>query len=375
MLHIDPNNFYSSSWASLGFDHYDKILSDCNTFQPSPTANDQTIQIHGNVCQIKNTKKTWHINESTDENETTWTQEKITKEYRKFSIDLVPKILFSCGKLVDLLISSNISRYAEFRTIDKVCTIFDGKIQSVPCSRTDVFNTKDLTIVEKRLLMKLLAQCMSYIEHPEELKDFEDKSFLEFLKSNRLTEKIIHCMLEAISMSDGDVSVKDGMEKTQKFVASLGRYGNTPFLYPMYGSGEIPQCFCRLCAVFCGIYCLRRPIEIIQLGSNDDKSIIRCDKQDIKVDQMIIGSACIPKEIIKEQEQQCADSGDGFEKVTRCGGMSRAMFICTSPMGGPEISGGGGGVNVLRIPGDDNSKGALVIHLSHYSCTCPKELC
>jgi RAB protein geranylgeranyltransferase component A len=42
---------------------------------------------------------------------------------------------------------------------------------------------------------------------------------------------------------------------------SLGRFGNTPFLWPMYGSGELPQAFCRLCAVFGGVYYLDRPIE------------------------------------------------------------------------------------------------------------------
>jgi GDP dissociation inhibitor len=58
----------------------------------------------------------------------------------------------------------------------------------------------------------------------------------------------------------------EGVTRTKRFLNSLGRYGNTPFLWPMYGSGEIPQCFCRLCAVFGGVYHLKRAAEAVIVG-------------------------------------------------------------------------------------------------------------
>jgi hypothetical protein len=36
------------------------------------------------------------------------------------------------------------------------------------------------------------------------------------------------------------------VQSVDKFLKSIGRYGNTPFLWTLYGSGELPQCFCRL---------------------------------------------------------------------------------------------------------------------------------
>ena len=36
-----------------------------------------------------------------------------------------------------------------------------------------------------------------------------------------------------------------GLEQMKKFLSSLGRYGNTAFLWSLYGSGELPQSFCR----------------------------------------------------------------------------------------------------------------------------------
>ena len=41
-----------------------------------------------------------------------WTREDFQKQSRKFNIDLVPRLLYSRGDMVELLISSNISRSA-----------------------------------------------------------------------------------------------------------------------------------------------------------------------------------------------------------------------------------------------------------------------
>lgn len=51
-----------------------------------------------------------------------------------------------------------------------------------------------------------------------------------------------------------------GFTKTKRYLQSIGRYGNSPFLHQQYGSGEISQCFSRLCAVFGGIQYLRFPL-------------------------------------------------------------------------------------------------------------------
>ena len=42
---------------------------------------------------------------------------------------------------------------------------------------------------------------------------------------------------------------------------SLQRYGKSPYLYPMYGLGELPQGFARLSAIYGGTYMLNKPFE------------------------------------------------------------------------------------------------------------------
>jgi RAB protein geranylgeranyltransferase component A len=46
------------------------------------------------------------------------------------------------------------------------------------------------------------------------------------------------------------------------------RFGNTPFLWSMYGAGELPQAFCRLCAVFGGTYYLGRKIQGVVVSAD-----------------------------------------------------------------------------------------------------------
>jgi hypothetical protein len=65
-------------------------------------------------------------------------------------------------------------------------------------------------------------------------------------------------------------STKNGVDDLLRHVSSLGRFGDTAFLIPMYGSGELSQAFCRSGAVFGSTYMLRRsPLSILVKADND----------------------------------------------------------------------------------------------------------
>uniref|UniRef100_A0AAA9SNF3 Rab proteins geranylgeranyltransferase component A n=2 Tax=Bos TaxID=9903 RepID=A0AAA9SNF3_BOVIN len=145
-------------------------------------------------------------------------------------------------------------------------------VSKVPCSRADVFNSKQLTMVEKRMLMKFLTFCMEYEEHPDEYKAYEEITFSEYLKTQKLTPNLQYFVLHSMAMtSETGSSTIDGLKATKNFLHSLGRYGNTPFLFPLYGQGELPQCFCRMCAVFGGIYCLRHSVQCLVVDKESGK--------------------------------------------------------------------------------------------------------
>ena len=47
------------------------------------------------------------------------------------------------------------------------------------------------------------------------------------------------------------------ISKVQLYLNSQGLYGSSPFLYPIYGLGGIPEGFSRACALHGGTYMLR----------------------------------------------------------------------------------------------------------------------
>uniref|UniRef100_A0A8C6DKL7 Rab proteins geranylgeranyltransferase component A n=1 Tax=Moschus moschiferus TaxID=68415 RepID=A0A8C6DKL7_MOSMO len=217
------------------------------------------------------------------------TYSQIIKEGRRFNIDLVSKLLYSRGLLIELLIKSNVSRYAEFKNITRILAFREGRVKQVPCSRADVFNSKQLTMVEKRMLMKFLTFCMEYEEHPDEYKAYEEIAFSEYLKTQKLTPNLQYFVLHSMAMtSETGSSTLDGLRATKNFLHCLGRYGNTPFLFPLYGQGELPQCFCRMCAVFGGIYCLRHSVQCLVVDKESGKQISRAvlitDRSVLKTD-------------------------------------------------------------------------------------------
>ena len=70
--------------------------------------------------------------------------------------------------MVELLISSDVAKYCEFKCVSRVLTSLDSKLQSVPCSRADVFASKQVSMIEKRQMMKFLQFCSDFQAHPQE---------------------------------------------------------------------------------------------------------------------------------------------------------------------------------------------------------------
>merc|ERR1712027_283882 len=52
----------------------------------------------------------------------------------------------------------------------------------------------------------------------------------------------------------------EAIKRIKLYSDSLARYGKSPYLYPLYGLGELPQGFARLSAIYGGTYMLDKPI-------------------------------------------------------------------------------------------------------------------
>ena len=61
----------------------------------------------------------------------------------------------------------------------------------------------------------------------------------------------------------------------KKYTESQGVYGDTPFLFPLYGLSEITQAYSRLAAVHGGIFILcRRAVSLVLDEANSVKGVI-----------------------------------------------------------------------------------------------------
>lgn len=87
-------------------------------------------------------------------------------------------------------------------------------------------------------------------------------------------------------------SIKIGLENTHKSVQAMGRFGKGAYLCPLYGgASEIAQAFCRVCAVYGGIYILNQPLDkfVMDDTNNQVTGVITKDGQEYKCDKLITG--------------------------------------------------------------------------------------
>ncbi|GFQ65346.1 rab proteins geranylgeranyltransferase component A 2 [Trichonephila clavata] len=253
-----------------------------------------------------------------------WTTSAFMENRRKFNIDLAPKIMF-------------------WR-------------EQVPCSRADVFSTKNVTVVEKRMLMKFLNFCLKFEEQTDEYKGYEDKPFIEFLRSKKLTSNVEHFVLHAIAMVDETCDTLEGLKATQRFLDSLGRNGKSPFVCTCYGSAELPQCFCRLCAVYEGMYYLKRKVDGILCDHDNKCHGIVSMGQRISCQYLVMESSYAPFE---------------FHAITSPDRISRAILITDGSLYPSEKQEN----TLLRLPPSAGVKNPItVLEFSHKNYVCPEDL-
>lgn len=61
---------------------------------------------------------------------------------------------------------------------------------------------------------------------------------------------------------------KETVQRIRLYVNSMARYGKSPYIYPLYGLGELPQGFARLSAIYGGTYMLNTTIDEIEYDGN-----------------------------------------------------------------------------------------------------------
>lgn len=88
---------------------------------------------------------------------------------------------------------------------------------------------------------------------------------------------------------------------------SLIKYGKSPYLYPLYGLGELPQAFARLSAIYGGTYMLDKPIDEIVYDESGQVCGVTSQGETAKA-KMVIGDPTYFLDKVKKQGQVIAVS-------------------------------------------------------------------
>jgi Rab GDP dissociation inhibitor len=91
------------------------------------------------------------------------------------------------------------------------------------------------------------------------MKEVYDKFGLE----TTTKDFIGHAM--ALYLTDDYITTKgqapEAIERIRLYGNSVARYGKSPYIYPLYGLGELPQGFARLSAIYGGTYMLNTTVD------------------------------------------------------------------------------------------------------------------
>jgi Rab GDP dissociation inhibitor len=113
----------------------------------------------------------------------------------------------------------------------------------------------------------------------------------DVFKKFKLEDNTIDFLGHAVALYRDDEYLEkpavDFLKKIALYVESLGKYGDSPFLYPIYGLGGLPESFSRLCAIHGGTYMLNTKVDEILFNSEGKVSGIRSGTEEAKAPLVI----------------------------------------------------------------------------------------
>ncbi|WWC87849.1 uncharacterized protein L201_002746 [Kwoniella dendrophila CBS 6074] len=308
VLHLDPNEYYGGEQASLTLD---ELINWSNQHASSSSSNSSK----------------YHIRYSSSS--TTSLTEELEFNKRRYSLSLFPSILPSRGQLIDTLISSDVSKYVSFRILDSISLYTStqtekeesGKFRKVPGSKEEIFKDKSISLIDKRKLMKFLLFTAGEFEQDDLLKGKENQPLIQFLQetfslSSSLSESIIYAISHCTSPQENTLSA---LQRTRRYLKSIGRYGNNAFLVGQYGgAGEISQGFCRACAVFGGTYVLGPSASLTSIETTSEGVSIKlpCHPRPVTASHLISSPNHLPSVLIQRNSSSYTNSNQEEQFIT-----------------------------------------------------------
>jgi Rab GDP dissociation inhibitor len=261
VLHVDRNNFYGGECASLNITQFME--------QMEPKGEKQDLGPN-----------------------------------RDWNIDLIPKFIMADGKLVKALVHTKVNESLNFQLIGGSYVYKDEKVEKVPSTGAEALATKLVGFFEKRCLKNFLQFVADYSKDPSKYPKVNNQTAKECMLDFRLEDATMTFIGHAMALEPDDSYLTrpavELLKKLELYANSISKFQNqnSPYLYPMYGLGDLPQAFARLCAIWGGVYMLSKPVDEI-LMENGKAAGIRSGTEKAYA-PIIIGDPSYFKDIPKK---------------------------------------------------------------------------
>lgn len=129
----------------------------------------------------------------------------------------------------------------------------------------------------------------------------------EVFKYYNIEESSIDFLGHAVALKSSDTFMVEPAMGTimdmQLYTESQGRYGDSPFLYPIYGIGGLPEAFSRLCAIHGGTYMLNTAVDEITVDENGKATGIKSGEDKATAPIVICDPSYAPESMLKPTGQ------------------------------------------------------------------------
>lgn len=241
---------------------------------------------------------------------------------REYNVDLIPKFIMGSGLLVKLLIHTDVTRYLEFKAVDGSYVYKDKKVNKVPVSSSEALKSDLMGIFEKRRCASFLEWVQNYDEAKPTLYDkkldIRKCTAKELMKQAGLEDATQEFLGHAVALYRDDNYLNeqalDFVRRMQLYWEGISRYEKSPYLYPLYGLGELPQAFARLAAIYGGTYMLNKPITKIVYNEQGEACGVQSEGETARAKFVVGDPSYFP------------------DKVKKVGQVVRAICILSHPI-------------------------------------------
>jgi len=199
------------------------------------------------------------------------------KSPRKYSIDMCPKFIMANGNLVKMLLSSKVTRYLDFKCVEGSFVFKDNQLYEVPVTPAAALKSGLMGMFQKRRYKNFLTWAMDVDEDDRKTwdkLDLKEQTMRQVYQYWKCDDNTVMFTGHAVALYPNDKYLDDKrrtiecLKKIQLYARSLARYEASPYIYPIWGLGGLPEGFSRLAAVHGGTYMLRRPVKKINYGKD-----------------------------------------------------------------------------------------------------------